>query len=87
MIQNFTTMLLNELKDRVFIVIGVSKSYSMTGLRIAHRIGNSKIVNAKKIIQSQSTSNPSSITQYATLEAIICDQPFIQIHNVAFKER
>jgi aspartate aminotransferase len=80
-------MLSKELKDRVFIVSGVSKTYSMTGLRIGYGLGNSKIIKAMKIIQSQSTSNPSSISQYGALEALIGDQSFINLHNTEFKKR
>jgi aspartate aminotransferase len=80
-------MVLPELKERVFIVSGVSKTYSMTGLRIGYGLGNSKIINAMKIIQSQSTSNPTSISQYGALEAIRGDQSFIKTHNDVFEER
>jgi aspartate aminotransferase len=80
-------MVLPELKERVFIVSGVSKTYSMTGLRIGYGLGNSKIINAMKILQSQSTSNPTSISQYGALEAIVGDQSFIKMHNDVFKER
>lgn len=59
-----------EFKDRVFIVNGVSKSYSMTGYRIGYLLGNEEVVNAMASIQSQSTSNPSSISMYAAFKAI-----------------
>jgi aspartate aminotransferase len=80
-------MISDKFKERTFIVSGVSKTYSMTGLRIGYGLGNSKIINAMKIIQSQSTSNPTSISQYGALEALTCQQSFIKENNNAFYER
>ena len=80
-------MISPEIRSRVFIMSGVSKTYSMTGLRIGYGIGNPDIIQAMKIIQSQSTSNPSSICQYGALEAINGKQDFIKSNNMIFKER
>ena len=59
-----------ELRDRTIIVNGVSKTYAMTGWRIGYALGPSDIIAAAAKIQSQSTSNPTSIAQAAALEAI-----------------
>ena len=59
-----------RLRDRTVIINGVSKSYSMTGWRIGYALGPSDIISAAAKIQSQSTSNPTSIAQAAALEAI-----------------
>jgi len=59
-----------SLRDRVVIVNGVSKSYAMTGWRIGYALGSADIIGAAAKIQSQSTSNPTSIAQAAALEAI-----------------
>jgi aspartate aminotransferase len=58
------------LRDRTIIVNGVSKSYAMTGWRIGYALGASDVIAAASKIQSQSTSNPTSIAQFAALEAI-----------------
>lgn len=67
-----------DLKDRIFIVNGVSKAYSMTGWRIGYGAGNKDIIKAMTVIQSQSTSNPSSISQVAAVEALNGPQDFIK---------
>ena len=66
-----------NLKDRVIILNGVSKAYAMTGWRIGYAAGPESVIKAMKKIQGQSTSNPSSISQAAALEAITGDQSFI----------
>ncbi len=58
------------LRDTTIIVNGVSKSYAMTGWRIGYALGPSDVIAAASKIQSQSTSNPTSIAQFAALEAI-----------------
>jgi aspartate aminotransferase len=58
------------LRDRAIIINGVSKTYSMTGWRIGYAIGPADVIAAAGKIQSQSTSNPTSIAQFAALEAI-----------------
>jgi aspartate aminotransferase len=75
------------LLDRILVVNGLSKSYAMTGWRIGYSLGNKEIINAMKIIQSQSTSNPCSISQYAALEALTGDQIFPKSLGNIFKER
>lgn len=76
-----------ELYDRTIVVNGVSKSYAMTGWRIGYAAGPAEIINAMKKVQSQSTSNPNSIAQYATVTALNEDQSFIKEMTKAFKER
>ena len=66
---------------------GVSKSYAMTGWRIGYAAGPKEIINAIRKIQSQSTSNPSSISQAAAVEALNGQQNFIKERADAFKER
>jgi aspartate aminotransferase len=66
---------------------GVSKSYAMTGWRIGYAAGPKDIIKAIRKIQSQSTSNPSSISQAAAVEALNGTQDFIQERSDAFKER
>lgn len=66
-----------DLKDRVFIVNGVSKSYSMTGWRIGYGAGKTELIKAMTIIQSQCTSNASSISQAAAEEALSGTQDFM----------
>ena len=66
---------------------GVSKSYAMTGWRIGYAGGPREIIKAISKIQSQSTSNPSSISQAAAVEALNGTQDFINVRSKAFKER
>ena len=66
---------------------GVSKSYAMTGWRIGYAAGPEEIINAIRKIQSQSTSNPSSISQAASVEALNGTQKFIRTRAKSFKER
>ena len=76
-----------KLKDRTVILNGVSKAYAMTGWRIGYAAGPGEIIKAMKKIQGQSTSNPSSISQAAALEAISGDQSFINMMVEAFEKR
>jgi aspartate aminotransferase len=76
-----------ELYDRTIVLNGASKAYSMTGWRIGYAAGPEKLIQAMKNIQSQSTSNPTSIAQYACLAALTGDQSFIQEWIKTFKER
>jgi len=76
-----------KLKDRTIILNGVSKAYAMTGWRIGYAAGPEDIIKAMKKIQGQSTSNPSSISQAAALEAISGDQSFINMMVEAFERR
>jgi len=59
-----------DLKDNLFIVNGMSKTYSMTGWRLGFGFGNKKLIANMSKIQSHSTSNPNSVTQYASLKAL-----------------
>lgn len=76
-----------ELYAQTVTMNGVSKAYSMTGWRIGYAAGPAALIAAMTKIQSQSTSNPCSISQAATLEALNGDQACIQIMLKAFKER
>ena len=78
---------IKELKDRTLTMNGVSKSYSMTGWRIGYAAGPLEIIKSISKIQSQSTSNPSSISQAAAVEALNGTQDFIQERANSFKER
>jgi aspartate aminotransferase len=76
-----------DLYERCMVLNGVSKAYSMTGWRIGYAAGPVEIVKAMKKIQSQSTSNPCSISQAASVAALNGDQGCIQTMLAAFKER
>jgi aspartate aminotransferase len=65
----------------------VSKAYAMTGWRIGYAAGPKELIKAMGVIQSQSTSNPSSISQAAAVEALNGPQDFIKTRAEAFKER
>ena len=75
------------LKDRTLTVNGVSKAYCMTGWRIGYGAGPAHLIKAMAKLQGQSTSNPSSVSQAAAVEALSGPQDFIARNNVAFKER
>ena len=77
----------DELYDRCMVLNGVSKAYSMTGWRIGYAAGPVDIIKAMKKIQSQSTSNPASISQAAAVAALNGDQSCIATMLKAFKER
>ena len=76
-----------RLKDRVIVLNGVSKAYSMTGWRIGYAAGPKEIIVAMGKLQSQSTSNPTSISQVAAEAALRGDQDCIKPMVKAFKER
>jgi aspartate aminotransferase len=76
-----------KLYDRTLTVNGVSKAYCMTGWRIGYAGGPAQLIKAMSAIQSQSTSNPSSISQAAAVEALNGSQDFIPANNKVFKER
>ena len=76
-----------ELYERTMVLNGVSKAYSMTGWRIGYAAGDARVISEMAKIQSQSTSNPCSISQVATVAALQGDQSFIQDMNTAFKQR
>lgn len=75
------------LYDRTLTMNGVSKAYCMTGWRIGYAGGPEKLIKAMGDVQSQSTSNPSSIGQAAAVEALNGQQDFIAPHNAEFKKR
>ena len=76
-----------ELYERTIVLNGVSKAYSMTGWRIGYAAGPAKLIGAMKKIQSQSTSNPTSIAQVAAQAALESSQDCVAEMVVAFKER
>ena len=76
-----------SLYDRTLTMNGVSKAYCMTGWRIGYAAGPAHLIKAMATIQSQSTSNPSSISQAAAVEALNGPQDFIPKHNQSFKAR
>ena len=76
-----------SLYERTLTMNGVSKSYCMTGWRIGYAAGPEVLIKAMAKLQSQSTSNPSSIAQWAAVEALNGPQDFIPKHNEVFKER
>ena len=74
-------------KNRILTVNGVSKAYSMTGWRIGYAGASKEIIKSMAKIQSQSTTNPSSVSQYAALEALKGEEDFIEKNNQMFKKR
>lgn len=76
-----------ELYDRTIVLNGVSKAYSMTGWRIGYAAGHAELIAAMRKIQSQSTSNPSSISQKAAIAAISGEQSCIDTMRLEFKKR
>lgn len=85
----FQTMLnvAPDLADRTITVNGVSKAYAMTGWRIGYAAGPAEIIAAMSTIQSQSTSNPCSISQAASIAALTGDQAELAVRARAFRER
>jgi aspartate aminotransferase len=76
-----------ELYDQTVVLNGVSKAYSMTGWRIGYSGGPAELIKAMKKIQSQSTSNPCSIAQYAAQTALEGDQGFLKEMCATFRQR
>ncbi len=76
-----------DLYDRTIVLNGVSKAYSMTGWRIGYAGGPADLIKAMKKVQSQSTSNPCSISQAAAAAALAGDQGCVQTMLKAFEER
>jgi len=76
-----------ELYDRTIVLNGVSKAYAMTGWRIGYAAGPADLIKGMKKVQSQSTSNPTSISQVAAQAALEGDQSRLAEMNTAFKER
>ena len=77
----------NEVKDRTILINGVSKSYAMTGWRIGYAAGPEEIISGMSKIQGHSTSNPNSIAQKASVEALLGRQDTIEKMRRAFDER
>jgi len=76
-----------KLKDRTLVVNGVSKAYAMTGWRIGYGAGPQNLIKAMSMIQSQSTSSPSSISQAASVEALNGTQDYIKPNAKLFQSR
>ena len=76
-----------ELFSRTFTLNGVSKAYAMTGWRLGYGGGSKEIIKAISVIQSQSTSNPCSISQAAAIAALNGKQKFIEENNAIFQRR
>jgi aspartate aminotransferase len=76
-----------RLKARTLTLNGVSKAYCMTGWRIGYAGGPKSLIKAMAMVQSQSTSNPGSISQAAAVEALNGPQDFIAVHNESFAQR
>ena len=76
-----------ELYDRCVVLNGVSKAYAMTGWRIGYAAGPAELIKGMKKIQGQSTSNPTSISQYASVVALSSSQECIKPMLAAFKQR
>ena len=76
-----------RLKDRTLTVNGVSKAYAMTGWRIGYAGGPKELIKGIGVIQSQSTSNPSSVSQAAALAALTGDLSFLPERNAVYRER
>ena len=83
----FTIAQVKELEDRILTMNGVSKSYAMTGWRIGYGAGPKELIKAMAKIQSQSTTNPSSISQAAAVEALNGKQDFIVERTKSFQQR
>jgi len=75
------------LKERTLTLNGVSKAYAMTGWRIGYGAAPSMLIKAMAKLQSQSTTNPSSISQWAAVEALNGPQDFIPRNNAVFRAR
>ncbi|MGA1844583.1 MAG: pyridoxal phosphate-dependent aminotransferase [bacterium] len=76
-----------EIRERTLTVNAVSKTYSMTGWRIGYVAGPERVIKAMNVIQSQTTSNPTSISQKAAIEALIGDQSEVSRMVAEFQKR
>jgi aspartate aminotransferase len=76
-----------ELKEQTVVINGVSKSHSMTGWRIGYAAGNAQLIKAMTNLASHSTSNPTSIAQYATIAAYEGPQETVEEMRQAFEQR
>lgn len=75
------------IRQQTIIINGVSKSYAMTGWRIGYAVGDETIISAMNDIASQSTSNPTAVSQYAAVEALLGEQETVETMRQAFEER
>ena len=75
------------IRKQTIIINGVSKTYAMTGWRIGYAIGDEKIIAAMNNIASQSTSNPTAVSQYAAVEALNGEQDTVEKMRLAFEHR
>lgn len=75
------------IRKQTIIINGVSKSYAMTGWRIGYAVGDETIIQAMNDIASQSTSNPTAVSQYAAIEALTGPQETVEVMRQAFEER
>ncbi|WP_430603634.1 aspartate aminotransferase [Enterococcus sp. DIV0724b] len=75
------------IQKQTIIINGVSKSYAMTGWRIGYAVGDETIISAMNDIASQSTSNPTAVSQYAAIEALSGEQETVEIMRQAFEAR
>lgn len=80
-------MLSEAIRENTIVINGVSKTYAMTGWRIGFAVGNEAIIQGMIKIASQSTSNPTTVSQYAALEALTGDQSSVENMRQVFEER
>ena len=85
--KNYSIAKVKEMRDKTFVVNGVSKSFAMTGWRIGWVLGPERIIKLAKSIQSHTTSCPSSISQYATLAALTKDDGSVERMRATFEKR
>lgn len=77
----------DEIKDLTIVINGMSKAYAMTGWRIGYAAANADIIKIMSNVQSHTTSNPCSISQYASVEGLLGNQDSVQKMKVHFEER
>ena len=75
------------IRKQTVVINGVSKSYSMTGWRIGYAVGEPEIIAAMSKVAGQTTSNPTTVAQYAAIEALTGSQETVEIMRQAFEER
>lgn len=85
--KHFSMLKIKDIKENVISINGVSKSYAMTGWRIGYAVANEQITDAAHKIQSHMTSNPNSIAQKASVEAILGDQKEMNRMRDIFEQR
>jgi aspartate aminotransferase len=87
--EQFTSLsaLGKDFRQNIIVVNGVSKTYSMTGWRIGYALADENIISGMNKLQSHSTSNPCTISQYASLEALTSNQDLVEKQRLIFEER